>query len=121
MIKKYHAPATPYEQLLADDRVGNMVKEQLRREFAALDPVQLLNQIRQTQEEIARVSHREHRPKNQVKGLCSLIKSFGAWQPLGGMVRSVRRTKSDGKMRSPTPGVLVPIRLKRSGPFSSNG
>ena len=30
MIKKYHAPATPYEQLLADDRVGNMVKEQLR-------------------------------------------------------------------------------------------
>ena len=55
VTKKYHAPATPYEQLLADDRVGTFVKEQLRREFAALDPVQLLNQIRQAQEEIARL------------------------------------------------------------------
>src|SRR4029079_5301765 len=56
VIKKYHAPATPYEQLLADDRVGNMVKEQLRREFATLDPAELLNQIRQKQEEIARLA-----------------------------------------------------------------
>jgi hypothetical protein len=55
VIKKYHAPATPYEQLLADDRVGNLVKERLRREFAALDPVHLLNQIRQAREEIARL------------------------------------------------------------------
>ena len=120
VIKKYHAPATPYEQLLADDRVGNMVKEQLRREFATLDPVQLLNQIRQKQEEIARLAS-GHQPNNQVKGLCSLINSFGAWQPLGGTVRSVRRTKNDGKMQSPTSGVRVPIPSKRSGPFSSNG
>ena len=38
VIKKYHAPATPYEQLLADDRVGNMVKEQLRRESCDVGP-----------------------------------------------------------------------------------
>jgi hypothetical protein len=52
VIKKYHAPATPYEQLLADDRVTSLVKDQLRAQFAVLDPVQLLNQIRQAQEEI---------------------------------------------------------------------
>jgi hypothetical protein len=56
VIKKYHAPATPCEQLLADTRVGALVKEQLRREFAALDPVQLLSQIRQAQEEIVRLA-----------------------------------------------------------------
>jgi hypothetical protein len=55
VIKKYHAPATPCEQLLADNRVGTLVKEQLRQQFAALDPVQLLNQLRQAQEEIARL------------------------------------------------------------------
>lgn len=54
VIKQYHAPATPCEQLLSDSRVGPSVKEQLRKEFASLDPVQLLNQIRQAQEEIAR-------------------------------------------------------------------
>src|ERR1700747_2871656 len=55
VIKKYHAPATPYEQLLADERVGSSLKEQLRTQFAALDPVQLLNQIRQAQRNIANV------------------------------------------------------------------
>jgi hypothetical protein len=55
VIKKYHQPATPCEQLLADERVGISVKEQLRAQFAALDPVQLLNQIRQAQRNIASV------------------------------------------------------------------
>jgi len=55
IIKRYHAPATPCEQLLADKQVGTVVKEQLRQQFAALDPVQLLNQLRQAQHEIARL------------------------------------------------------------------
>jgi hypothetical protein len=53
VIKKYHAPATPCEQLLADDRVAAHVKEELRQLFVALDPVQLLNQIREAQRTIA--------------------------------------------------------------------
>jgi hypothetical protein len=35
VVKKYHAPATPCEQLLANERVGIGVKEQLRKQFAA--------------------------------------------------------------------------------------
>jgi hypothetical protein len=31
VIKKYHAPATPYEQLLADDRVASLVKGSFER------------------------------------------------------------------------------------------
>ena len=53
VIKKYHLPATPCEQLLADDRVEAPVKEALRQKLAALDPVQLLNQLREAQRTIA--------------------------------------------------------------------
>ena len=49
VIKKYHVPATPYERLLTDDRVTVESKEQLRQIFSTLDPVQLLNQIREAQ------------------------------------------------------------------------
>jgi len=47
--KKYYLPATPYERLLANDRVTNECKEQLRQTFSKLDPVHLLNQIRECQ------------------------------------------------------------------------
>jgi len=55
VVKKYHPPATPYEQLLADDRADASVKEHLRSQFASLDPLQLLRQLRHAQEEIARL------------------------------------------------------------------
>jgi hypothetical protein len=49
VAKKYETPATPYQRLLTSDRVTNECKEQLRRMFSALDPAQLLNQIREAQ------------------------------------------------------------------------
>ena len=52
VTKKYYLPATPYERLLADDRVTNACKEQLRQTFCTLDPVQLLNQIRESQRKL---------------------------------------------------------------------
>ena len=55
VIKRYHAPATPCEHLLADKLVGTLVKERLQRQFTTLDPVDLLNQLRQAQCEIARL------------------------------------------------------------------
>jgi hypothetical protein len=55
VVKKYHPPATPYEQLLADDRVDASVEEHLRSQFASLGPLQLLRQLRHAQEEIARL------------------------------------------------------------------
>jgi hypothetical protein len=43
VVKRYHAPATPYEQLLADSRVEPVVKQQLRQQFESLDPLELLS------------------------------------------------------------------------------
>ena len=53
VIKKYHLPATPYARLLASDRVADRCKEELRRIFATLDPVALLNQIREVQRDLS--------------------------------------------------------------------
>ena len=47
--KQYHAPATPAERLLANDKVSAECKQQIREVFVALDPVELLRQIREAQ------------------------------------------------------------------------
>jgi hypothetical protein len=53
VIKKYHAPATPAERLLASDRVSADDKQHLRDVFSSLDPVELLRRIRQAQRHLA--------------------------------------------------------------------
>jgi hypothetical protein len=49
VTKKYHHPATPYERLLASDRVTDSCKGELRGVFQTLDPVDLLCRIREAQ------------------------------------------------------------------------
>ena len=49
VTKKYHVPATPYERILASDRVTDQCKDRLRKVFSLLDPVELLNRIREAQ------------------------------------------------------------------------
>ena len=49
VTKKYYLPATPFERLLASDRVVDTCKEELRRVFQTLDPVDLLHRIREAQ------------------------------------------------------------------------
>jgi hypothetical protein len=55
--KRYHPPLTPYQRLLASGQVDESVKEQLRKQFAGLDPVALLNQIRTVQQELLSLSN----------------------------------------------------------------
>jgi Integrase core domain len=50
--KRYHPPLTPYQRLLASDAVDEMVKNRLRDQFAALDPVVLLKTIRDVQQQL---------------------------------------------------------------------
>lgn len=50
MSKKYHAPATPCDRLLGSAHVSDAVKRQLEEQFARLDPVCLLCDIRSYQE-----------------------------------------------------------------------
>jgi hypothetical protein len=53
VTKEYHLPATPYERLLGSDRVTSENKERLQQVFATLDPVHLLNRIREAQRNLA--------------------------------------------------------------------
>jgi hypothetical protein len=55
--KRYHPPLTPYQRLLASGQVDESVKHQLRKQFAGLDPVALLNEIRTVQQELLSLSN----------------------------------------------------------------
>jgi hypothetical protein len=52
VIKRYHAPLTPYERALAHPHVTPVVKQQLCEQYRTLDPVALLAEIRAAQEEL---------------------------------------------------------------------
>ena len=54
VIKRYHAPATPYERALAHPKVSRKIKQRLREQYRTLDPVVLLAEIRAAQEELGR-------------------------------------------------------------------
>ena len=60
--KHYHPPLTPCQRLLASPAVDEVVKEQLRQQFAALDPVVLLKTIRETQQELNALSDGDAQP-----------------------------------------------------------
>lgn len=120
VIKKYHPPATPCEQLLADDRVGALVKEQLRAQFAALDPVQLLNQIRQAQRNIASLEAGASSGNTKNRAYNS-TNSFKVWQPHGATGRFVRRIENAGQTQNLTPGAHAPTLSKTFGQWSSSG
>ena len=62
MRRRYHPPLTPCQRLLASPYVDEVVKDQLRERFAALDPVALLKAIRDTQQELAIVSDGHSQP-----------------------------------------------------------
>ena len=62
VIKRYHAPSTPYERALAHPKLTEAVKKRLREQYRTLDPVALLAEIRATQEELGnRVDRRAGR------------------------------------------------------------
>jgi hypothetical protein len=50
VIKRYHAPATPYERALAHPKLSKAIKGRLRETYRSLDPVALLAEIRAAQE-----------------------------------------------------------------------
>lgn len=97
VTKKYETPATPYQRLLASDRVTNECKEQLRRTFSALDPVQLLNQIREAQRTLTHleVGGSGAKTADTSQELSRFVKSLSmAWRE--GEVRPTHRKQSSG-------------------------
>ena len=81
VTKQYHAPATPYQRLLASDQISESIKQQLQAAFAALDPVQLLQQIRSWQQELVTAEESPSaEPKSEVSTETFLQSLRTAWQ-----------------------------------------
>ena len=54
VIKRYHAPATPYERALTHPKLSHAIKRRLRETYRSLDPVALLAEIRRCQDELGK-------------------------------------------------------------------
>lgn len=93
--KKYEVPASPYERLLADNRVSEGQKEKLRATFTSLDPVRLLSDIRSTQQRLAGVEVAGVTQAAPAPGLDRFVASLSAaWQQ--GEVRPTHRKLDSG-------------------------
>ena len=66
VIKRYHAPLTPYQRALAHPKVTAAVERRLRDQYRSLDPVGLLAEIRAAQNELG---NRVDRRAGQASGL----------------------------------------------------
>ena len=113
VIKRYHAPATPYERVLAHRHVPRKIKQRLRAQYRTLDPVMLLSDIRAAQEELGRrIDQRGLVAASQVQLPISntadfaqtLGKSIKAGEPRG----THRRAKGKYKTRVRMPSKLDP-------------
>jgi hypothetical protein len=94
LSRKYDKPTTPYERLLASDQIADQQKEQLRRTFAALDPIQLLSQIREAQGRLAQfeTGRASVEPSPTDTGVEQFVRSLGtAWKQ--GEVRATHRKR----------------------------
>ena len=84
VAKLYHRPATPCDRLLASDHVAEHAKEKLREQFVSLDPIALLQAIREAQTMLATLANRSSvSPKSPVQstGLTLFLESLGsAWR-----------------------------------------
>ncbi len=54
--KRYHAPLTPHQRLVADPRTPQSVKDALDAEHVVLDPVRLLRDIRPAQQDLIEIA-----------------------------------------------------------------
>jgi len=117
VIKRYHAPLTPYQRALAHPKVTAAVKRRLRDQYRALDPVALLAEIRATQEELG---NRVDRRAGQAYGLqragtstapataAIFAKTLGKTVKVGEPRATHRRSRRPYKTRVRMPSKLDP-------------
>jgi hypothetical protein len=92
--KRYHSPATPCARLLAHESIPEVMKERLRTVAAALDPLQLLDEVRTMQHHLVIMSTVDapHSLPQPTGDLDRFFKSLAtAWQD--GEVRPTHRAE----------------------------
>jgi len=113
--KRYHAPATPYQRLLADKRVSEEIKCAVVDQYGQLDPVRLLSDIRKAQQHLVDIADMtvtaiEVEPDVSLDQFLSSLQV--AWQD--GEIRPTTKPKPKAKRlrRRPDPFVAVADRLR---------
>jgi hypothetical protein len=114
--KHYHAPATPHQRLLADPRTPDVVRGKVQAVYATLDPVRLLNDIRQAQARLVAIADQPIAETNAEPCAPTLAQFLAglrtAWQ--GENIRPTSRTKETKKRgrRRPDPLATVTAELR---------
>lgn len=114
--KRYHAPATPYQRLLADPRTADAVRREVESVHATLDPVRLLNDIRQAEAQLVEIADRPVVDATAAAGAPTLEQFLAslrtAWRQ--GEVRPTSRAKEKAKRgrRRPDPFAAVTAEVR---------
>ena len=87
--KRYHAPLTPHQRLVADARVPQALKDALNAQHAELDPVRLLREIRAAQQALVEIAD---------KGPPA-AKASDAEPPLDAFLAGLRLAWQEGEVR----------------------
>ena len=113
--KRYYPPATPCQRLLADPRTTEPVRCSVNELRARLDPVRLLKEIREVQQQLVAIADRP--VGNTEKPASSTLEQFlsglrTSWKE--GEVRptSVAKAKPKRLRRRPDPFAAVTIELR---------
>jgi hypothetical protein len=122
VIKRYHAPATPFERALAHPKVTRAVKARLRSMHRALDPVALLAEVRAAQTELGdRIDRRPGKTAARLSvsspaaDAAIFAKTLGRSVDAGELRGTHRRLKRHYVRRGRTPSMLDPHVLTIEG------
>lgn len=115
VIKRYHAPATPFERALAHPKVTRAVKARLRDMHRTLDPVSLLADMRAAQTELGeRIDRRPGKIAARLpvptpaSDAAVFAKALGKSVEAGELRGTHRRPKRNYVRRVRTPSMLDP-------------
>ena len=110
VTKRYHAPATPYQRVLADPRTPMEARRGVETLYATLDPVRLLREIRAAQQQLVDVADRpvESASAPTISTMEEFLSSLRtAWRQ--GEVRPTARAKEKAQRGRRRPDPLVAV------------
>ncbi len=111
VIKRYHAPATPYARALAHSKLAKAIKRKLSETYRSLDPVALLAEIRTCQDELGqRIGQRGlvAAANASLADALAFARSLGVATATGEVRATHRRARRPYKKRVRMPSKLDP-------------
>lgn len=112
--KRYHAPLTPHQRLVADPRTPQALKDALDAQHATLDPVSLLRDIRAAQQALVEIADTAPATTSDAPPLDAFLEGLKlAWCSMGEVRPTARPKPSKPRYRTvPDPLEAVTDTLK---------